>query len=75
MVLKMRQTGIRVISLHQPNKDMRHDSRFLFQARYTLCPQRNYLIIHLHKFGHGGITENSNLGHGSLYKNATYFWV
>jgi hypothetical protein len=31
--------------------------------------QRNYLSIYLHEFGHGGITENSNLGQGSLNKN------
>jgi hypothetical protein len=31
--------------------------------------QGNYLSIYLYEFGHGVITENSNLGHGSLDKN------
>jgi hypothetical protein len=31
--------------------------------------KKNYLRIYLHGFSHGVITENSNLGHGSLNKN------
>jgi hypothetical protein len=31
--------------------------------------EKNYLSIYLHELGHGVITENSTLGHGSLNKN------
>jgi hypothetical protein len=47
--------------------DMTRDTCFKPNTLYV--QQRNYLSIHLHEFDHGGITENSNLGHGSLNKN------
>jgi hypothetical protein len=37
--------------------------------RASYDQQTDYLSIHLHEFGHGVITENSNLGNGSLNKS------
>jgi hypothetical protein len=72
MIFKERQN--RDIYLHQLNKRMvlvGNMTRYsCFKSGYTLGPTKK-LPRHLFfsMFGHGVITDNSNLGHGSLNKN------